>query len=400
MAGDALPTGVVTFLFADLEGSTKLAAKLGASFEALLEDARALIRSAVTECAGHEVDCHGDEFFAVFTRPADAAAAALAVQRAFQAHRWPNGAVRVRIGIHTGEAKCVGGTYIGLEVHRASRIAKGGHGGQVLLSADAASEVDAAARELGEYAFAGLPEPEPLYQLVADDLPSEFPPPRNARKAGLPTHRVVLADDSVLLREGVARLLEDAGMEIAAQSGTADALLLSVLMHKPDVAIVDIRMPPSHTDEGIRAAEEIRTRHPETAVLLLSQVIEAERVLKLFRESPEGFGYLLKDRVLEIDDFVEAVRRVARGGTAIDPEVVAQLMGKRQASPLDELTPREREVLSLMAEGRSNQAICRKLFLSPKTVETHVKSIFLKLGLLPESDDHRRVLAVLAYLRA
>ena len=217
---------------------------------------------------------------------------------------------------------------------------------------------------------------------------------------GSPALRIVLADDSVLLREGVARLLEDAGMEVAAQSGTADQLLRSVVMHRPDVAVVDIRMPPSHTDEGIRAAEQIRERHPQTGVLLLSQVIEAQRVMTLFQESPEGFGYLLKDRVLELDDFVDAVRRVARGGTAIDPEVVSALIGRRtQPSALDELTPREREVLSLMAEGRSNQAVCRKLFLSPKTVESHVSSIFTKLGLRQAPDDHRRVLAVLAFLQ-
>jgi DNA-binding NarL/FixJ family response regulator len=158
-------------------------------------------------------------------------------------------------------------------------------------------------------------------------------------------------------------------------------------------------MPPTHTDEGAQAAELIRSEHPDVGLLLLSQVVEPRHALKLFSESPEGFGYLLKDRVLEIDDFVDAVRRVARGGTAMDPEVVAQLLGGRtKAGPLDELTPREREVLGLMAEGRSNQGICRKLFLSPKTVETHVASIFLKLGLQQAPDDHRRVLAVLAYL--
>jgi DNA-binding NarL/FixJ family response regulator len=190
-------------------------------------------------------------------------------------------------------------------------------------------------------------------------------------------------------------------MEVAAQSGTADQLLRSVVLHRPDVAVVDIRMPPTHTDEGIRAAEQIRERHPATAVLLLSQAIEAQRVLSLFQHAPAGFGYLLKDRVLELDDFVDAVRRVARGGTAIDPEVVSALMGRRaEQSPLDDLSPRELEVLALMAEGRSNQAICRKLFLSPKTVESHVSSIFTKLRLSAAPDDHRRVLAVLAFLRS
>ena len=213
--------------------------------------------------------------------------------------------------------------------------------------------------------------------------------------------RVVIADDSVLLREGLVRLLTDAGIEVVEQVGDAEALRTAVRRERPDVAIVDIRMPPTHTDEGARAAEQIRAEHPEVAILLLSQVIEARRALRLFHESPHGFGYLLKDRVLEIEDFLDAVRRVARGGTAIDPEVVSQLLGRtRPRGPIDELTPREREVLALMAEGRSNQAICRKLFLSPKTIETHVNSIFLKLGLLPAPDDHRRVLAVLAHLRA
>lgn len=212
--------------------------------------------------------------------------------------------------------------------------------------------------------------------------------------------RVVLADDSVLLREGLCRVLSDAGFEVVAQVGDANALLMAVELERPDVAIVDVRMPPSHTDEGVRAAERLRAERPELGILLLSQVIESRRVLRLFQESPAGFGYLLKDRVLEIDDFLDAARRVGRGGTAVDPAVIAQLMGRRIAdSPLYELSPREREVLGLMAEGRSNQAICGKLFLSPKTVETHVNRILQKLGLPPAAEDHRRVLAVLTYLR-
>jgi DNA-binding NarL/FixJ family response regulator len=213
--------------------------------------------------------------------------------------------------------------------------------------------------------------------------------------------RVVLADDSLLLREGVARLLEDAGLEVVAQAGDAEDLLRKVGAHKPDVAVVDVRMPPTQTDEGARAAETIRERHPEVGILMLSQIVEARTALRLFGERPEGFGYLLKDRVLEIDDFVEAVKRVGRGGTAMDPQIVSQLVGNRKRDdPVDDLSPREREVLGLMAEGRSNSGICAKLYLSPKTVETHVSSIFNKLRLAQAPDDHRRVLAVLAYLRS
>ena len=213
--------------------------------------------------------------------------------------------------------------------------------------------------------------------------------------------RVVIAEDSVLLREGLARVLVEGGFEVVAQAGDADELRRVVRLQKPDIAIVDIRMPPTQTDEGARAAVEIRAERPEVAVLLLSQVIEATHALALVSERPEGFGYLLKDRVLEIDDFLDAVRRVGKGGTAIDPEVIGQLLGRRrEADPLGELTPREREVLGLMAEGLSNRGICDKLVVSPKTIETHVNSIFGKLGLMPAPDDHRRVLAVLAFLRA
>ncbi|HLF68805.1 MAG TPA: response regulator transcription factor [Gaiellaceae bacterium] len=213
--------------------------------------------------------------------------------------------------------------------------------------------------------------------------------------------RVVIAEDSVLLREGLARVLADGGFEVVAQAADASELKKAVRRFKPDVAVVDVRMPPTQTDEGARAALEIRAEQPAVAILLLSQVVEATHALALVSERPEGFGYLLKDRVLEIDDFLEAVRRVGKGGTAIDPEVIGQLLGrKREAGPLDELTPREREVLELMAQGLSNRGICAKLVVSPKTVETHVNSIFWKLDLLPAQDEHRRVLAVLAYLRA
>jgi DNA-binding NarL/FixJ family response regulator len=212
--------------------------------------------------------------------------------------------------------------------------------------------------------------------------------------------RVVIAEDSVLLREGLARVLTDGGFEVVAQAANADELKQVVRRFKPEVAIVDVRMPPTQTDEGARAAVEIRAERPEVAVLLLSQVIEATHALALVSESAEGFGYLLKDRILVIDDFLDAVRRVGKGGTAIDPEVISQLLGRKRAEgPLDELTPREREVLELMAEGRSNQAIAERLVITLRAVEKHVTSIFSKLRLAPAAEDHRRVLAVLAFLR-
>jgi len=212
--------------------------------------------------------------------------------------------------------------------------------------------------------------------------------------------RVVIAEDSLLFREGLARVLQDAGFEVVAQAGDAASLHHAVIRTKPDVAIVDVRMPPTQTDEGARAAKQIRERYPEIGLLVLSQVVEARHALELLSESPEGFGYLLKDRVMDLDEFLDAVRRVGRGGTAIDPQVIAQLFGRRRAEdPLGDLTTREREVLSLMAEGRSNRGICDKLVLSPKTVESHVNNIFTKLRLAQAPDDHRRVLAVLAYLR-
>jgi DNA-binding NarL/FixJ family response regulator len=211
--------------------------------------------------------------------------------------------------------------------------------------------------------------------------------------------RVVLAEDSVLLREGIASLLADAGFEIVGQAGTAEQLLLKVRSYKPDVAIVDIRMPPTQTDEGLRAAQVIREQHPGVGVLVLSQYVESGYALELLQTSAEGVGYLLKDRVSDTREFADAVRRVAKGGSVLDPEVVSRLVGRRRREdPLSELTPREREVLELIAEGRSNQGIAERLVVTERAVEKHVTSIFGKLGLPAAPADHRRVLAVLAYL--
>ena len=213
--------------------------------------------------------------------------------------------------------------------------------------------------------------------------------------------RVVVADDSVLLREGVVRLLEENDFEVVAQAGDAVDLIRKVKAHKPDVAVVDIRMPPTNTDDGLRAALEIRAELPDTGVLVLSQYVEEGYALDLVGESAGGVGYLLKDRVADVERFVDSVRRVADGGSAVDPTIVSQLLARRRDSdPLDGITPREREVLELMAEGRSNNAIAEHLVVTERAVEKHVTSIFGKLGLAPAPEDHRRVLAVLAFLRA
>ena len=212
--------------------------------------------------------------------------------------------------------------------------------------------------------------------------------------------RVVVADDSVLLREGIVRLLTEAEIEVVGQAGDAEDLLRKVRAHKPDVAIVDIRMPPGDADDGLQAAKLIRSELPGTGVLLLSQYAEEHYAVQLLSDGAEGVGYLLKDRISDIDGFVDAVKRVAAGGSALDPEVVARMVGRKDDDPLTDLTPREREVLELMAQGMSNKAICDKLVLSERAVERHITGVLSKLGIPATGQEHRRVLAVLAYLRS
>jgi DNA-binding NarL/FixJ family response regulator len=213
--------------------------------------------------------------------------------------------------------------------------------------------------------------------------------------------RIALADDAVLLREALATALAAAGFEVVGQAADVAELMALLERDLPDVVVLDVRMPPTHTTEGLEAARRIRAAYPRVAILVLSQYVETRYAVDLLREDPAGIGYLLKERVTRVADLAEAVRRVAGGGSVIDPEVVSRLLGRQRVhSPLDELTPREREILGLMAEGRSNQAIADRLVLELKTIEGHVRAIFSKLGLEPASEDHRRVLAVLAYLRS
>jgi DNA-binding NarL/FixJ family response regulator len=212
--------------------------------------------------------------------------------------------------------------------------------------------------------------------------------------------RVVIGEDDVLLREGIARLLVDAGMDVVAQAGDAEDLLRKGLAHRPDVAIVDIQMPPHHQDDGLRAALELRRRHSDTGILILSQFYEEDYAIELIGDRPEGVGYLLKERVGDVDAFVDAVERVAAGGSALDPEVVGRMLGRRKGDgPLEGLSARERDVLAAMAEGKSNRGIAEELVVTDAAVEKHITHIFHKLGLGPTPTEHRRVLAVLTYLR-
>jgi len=393
---------MVTFLLADVEGSTALQEDDRLDYPAVLRRVRQILRDAVLERDGHVVDAPGDELLATFEDPRAATEAALEAQRAFRDAAWPDERrVRVRIGLHTGTPTLGDEGYTGIDVVRVARIANAGHGGQVLASAETVGEIEGiSTRDLGAFMLRGLASAEPIHQLLAEDLPRDFPPLRNTVSmlgAGI---TVVLAEDTVLLREGIARLLADSGFDVVAQSDNPDDLLRHVAMHSPSIAIVDIRMPPTHTDEGLRAAREIRQRFPGTGVLVLSQYVEAGYAMDLFSESTEGLGYLLKDRVADVDEFGAAVRRVAEGGSALDPAVVGELLGQsRQRDPLAQLTPREREVLELMAEGRSNQAIADRLFVTLRAVEKHVTNIFAKLDLPATTDDHRRVLAVLAFVQ-
>ena len=212
---------------------------------------------------------------------------------------------------------------------------------------------------------------------------------------------MIVADDSLLLREGISRLLVEAGFQVVGLASTGEEALAQVERHNPDVAIVDIRMPPTHSDEGLKAAQEIRARHPDVGVLVLSQYVELGLAARLLAENAAGLGYLLKDRITDLDEFAAAIRRVGAGGSALDPAVVSQLLGRRRDDDvLEHVTPREREVLALMAEGYSNQAIADRLVVTVRAVEKHVTSIFDKLGLPVTTDSHRRVLAVLAFLRS
>jgi class 3 adenylate cyclase/CheY-like chemotaxis protein len=321
-----LPTGTATFLFTDIERSTQLAHRLGGQWEEAMMEHRRLVRSAVAEHSGSEIDSRGDEFFLAFDQPGDAVDAAALMQRSLTDHNWPDGGeLRVRMGMHTGQAIYADQDYLGVDVHRAARICFAGHGGQILMSAATHSFLpeSVVCRELGTYRLRGLPEPERIFQLVAPGLTHDFPPLRGVdedveRPPGL---RVVLADDSMLLREGIARLLAEAGFDVVGQAEEGEGLIRQVAETRPDVVVADIRMPPGHSDEGLRAAKLIREEHPGTGVLLLSAHLELTYARELLSDGAGGVGYLLKDRVSDLEMFADAVRRIADGDVVLDPEI-------------------------------------------------------------------------------
>jgi class 3 adenylate cyclase/DNA-binding NarL/FixJ family response regulator len=330
----------LTFLFTDIEGSTRLLEQLGPAYGIVLEKHRTLVARAIDSNGGRVVDTRGDEFFAAFPDAAGAVAAAVAAQRALGDARWP-ATLRVRMGIHSGRAQTAGDGFVGLAVHHAARVCQTARGGEILVSDTVATDgwdtVD-----LGEHLLRGIPRPTRLTRIVADGLVADFPPLPGSAPAVAPI-RVALADDSVLLREGVAALLEEEGFEIVGQAGTAVDLLALVDEALPDAAVVDIRMPPTKTDEGIRAAHEIKRRHPRTGVLLLSSYVEVKSAVDLLTEQPRGIGYLLKERVADVDDFTDAVRKVVAGGTVLDPAI-------REALRDGDATERELAVLGLVAD--------------------------------------------------
>ncbi len=314
----------LTFVFTDVERSTTLVRRLGPDYGEVLASLREILRSAMSAHDGQEVECRADESFSIFDSAAAAAGAAASAQRAILAEDWPDGAdVRVRMGMHTGYAVDDGDGYVGLDLHLAARLSSTGHGGQVLLSEKSADLSGFQVRDLGEYELDGLPEPERLFQLLADGLPTDFPPLRFARRVDDDRLRIVLADDSMLIRDGIARLLEEAGMRVVAQAGSGGELLEQVAATDPDVAVVDIRMPPSRSDEGVRAAKAIRKLHPGTGVLLLSQDLVPAYARELLETGEESVGYLLKDRVADMDEFAGALLRIAEGEVVLDAEIDA-----------------------------------------------------------------------------
>ncbi|MGZ4504649.1 MAG: LuxR C-terminal-related transcriptional regulator [Nocardioidaceae bacterium] len=393
-----------TFMIADIRGYTSFTQERGDEAAAGLAGYFAEnCRKVVEEHSGRLVELRGDEALCLFGSARQAIIAAVDLQDRFvrEAVADPDRPLLVGIGLDVGEAVPVENGYRGSALNVAARLCSLAAPGEVLASQTVthlAGRLDDVGYEpRGATLLKGISDPVQVVRVSGAGDPMG----RLAGAKTVKTMTVALADDSILLREGVARLLTESGFRVTVQAGDAGALLAAVRADPPDIAILDIRMPPTFTNEGLRAAHQIREELPDVGVLLLSQYVETDSAIDLVSAGAGHLGYLLKDRVVKVQEFTDAVRRVAAGGSVIDPEVVSRLVGRaRRDNPIDALTDREREVLSLMAEGRSNQAIAEHLSLSAKSIEGHVRNIFTKLGLSNTPDDHRRVLAVLTYLKS
>jgi DNA-binding NarL/FixJ family response regulator/class 3 adenylate cyclase len=387
----AMERRIVAVMFTDLVRSTELFDRLSAEqAEEVRRSHFDALREVVEASAGETVKTLGDGIMAVFGLASAAVDCAVAAQRRFSVKDMDISLAGLRAGIAVGEATVEGDDYHGPPVVEAARLCSAASPGQIL----SARTVRQVVGRGSEHAFEPV---EPLtLRGFADPLEADvvvWTPPDTAAP------RVLLADDAVVVRQGIARVLEDDGFQVVGQAGDAEQLLQLTAELLPDVVVTDIRMPPSFELEGLQAAMEIRRRFPNIGVLVLSQHVVTEYAVQLLGEGSTGVGYLLKERITAIDAFTAAVRRVAGGGTAVDPEIVAALMDSSFAEdPLGALTEREREVLSLMAQGLSNTGIAERLVVSPRTVESHVAGIFEKLDIPPESQDDRRVQAVLRYL--
>jgi DNA-binding NarL/FixJ family response regulator/class 3 adenylate cyclase len=396
-------SAIRTFMIADVRGYTSYTQTYGDQAAGRLAGTFAEITREVVETnAGELLELRGDEGLSVFDSARDAIRAATALQERFvtEAVKDADMPLLVGIGIDVGEAVPVEGGYRGGALNLAARLCSMAGPGEILASTittHLAGPLDGIDYEdRGETRLKGMKDSVPVMRVA----PKDDPISRLAAAKTSNAMRVVVADDSLLLREGVVRVLKDGGFNVIAQAGDGEELVAAVARDVPDVVVTDIRMPPSYTDEGLVATHKIRERFPEVGVLLLSQYVETEFAVELVSAGAARLGYLLKDRVANVQEFTDSVRRVGKGGSVIDPEVVSRLVERpRVASPVDDLSSRERDVLSMMAEGRSNAGIAESLSLSAKSVEGHVRNIFGKLGLVDAPDDHRRVLAVLSYLK-